>query len=103
MTKTKLEQISKYIYDNGINLSSRTKDLPKDDENINENSLIDTLNIGVATMTGEFFIRANFRGSKKYFQKPILQKDIPKWCTRLEELSKEIYGDMESESDDTDF
>jgi len=88
---------------NGINLSSRKKEVPKDDERINADSLIDTINIGVATMTGEFFIRANFRGTDKYFQKPILQKDVPKWLNRISEVSNEIYKDMESETDELDF
>lgn len=91
--KKLIEKISKYIYDRGLNLSGGVKTSPTQD-GIESGTLIDNINIGLETPTAMPFVRANFRGSKKYFQIPIKPEDFHDWASRFTDLHKYISSGL---------
>ena len=94
-----LEKISKFIYDRGLNLTGGVK-TTAEHEGIDCNALIDTLNIGTEYSSGKLFIRANFRGSKKYFEFPVKSENYDKWCERIKILYEDSISDFEQDDDE---
>jgi len=101
--KTQIEKISSFIYERGLNLSGGIKTTTTE-EDIKVGALIDTLNIGIEYSTGKLFIRANFRGSRKYFEFPIKEENYDKWNERIKLLYADSIADFESDnSEPIDF
>lgn len=98
-----IEKISSFIYERGLNLSGGIKTTPKQ-EGIEASALIDTVSIGVEYSVGKLFIRANFRGSKKYFEFPIKEENYEKWGERIKILYIDSTADFDFDnSEPVDF
>ena len=95
----KLAKISIFFYTNGLNMSGGKKSTPKE-ENIPENSLIDTINTGVELSSGSLFVRGSFRESRKYFEFPIEFEAMDRWNERMKIVYQEKMKDMKDNAGD---
>ena len=103
-----VNKISKLFWDKGLNLSGGSKTTPaeikdKDGNNIlNKDSIIDIVNLGIEYSTGSVFVRGQYRGSKAWFQFPILVKHIPVWTERIHQLYLDSVSDVDDNENETD-
>ena len=102
-SKTQIEKISRFIYDRGLNLSGGIKTTAKQ-EGVEMDALLDTINIGIEYSTGRLFVRASFRGSKKYFEFPIKEENFDRWTERIRTLYLDSISDFDADnSEPLDF
>jgi hypothetical protein len=104
MTKNKLkEKISKFIYERGVNTSSRYRVKPIDDEKVTDDAQISVINIGLDIDTGLMFIRAKFHGSNTFYTIPFEINKYDEWVSRIRELHSSVNEDLSVDDDDLDF
>ena len=86
----KRKEISRFFYEEGLNVSSRARTTPSDEE-IPMDNLIHTMNVGFEIDEKKHFIRASFRAKpKKWFQIIIDKSEIASWAR--------VMGNLESGS-----
>lgn len=100
---TKRQQISEFIYKNGVNTSSRDRTTPRDNEKIEESSLVSIINFGVDLDNGVMSLRAKFHGSNTFYSISFDNSKYEDWVRRIKELHRESNVDIDNEDDDLDF
>ena len=97
------EKVSRFIYKNGVNTSSRDRTTAIDNDKIDDNALISVINFGVDLDRGTIEIRARFHGSQTFYS---ISFDITKydeWADRIKQLYKESNVDIDDIDDELDF
>lgn len=78
----------RYLYEKGINNSSRKKSFPRENNEISLPYQIDVINVGVKALENQAFIRVSFIGSMKFYDLGIQYDRFDYWCN----FAKSFYN-----------
>jgi hypothetical protein len=97
------KKITKFLFDNGVNVSSRTPSFPKDNEIISLNKVIDSINFGADILRSQWSIRVRFVGCKSWYDIPISNDKVDYWLDIIKFMSQKEEYEFSEDNNDSEW